>query len=865
MIRQSLIAIILAYTIHASPPPYFSIGGLFQTFAITDSDLTLTRQDSGSQYLAAFIMAVDEINNKNDGIRDDLLPATELRIICEIGVGVLALYPPNDFVNGASRALSLRFKDRLLIAGVDGSMIDDSTSATAQTLNNWGILDFISRSTSADYAHSDSFPLTLQNTPSQISEALSLVTLWTQSYRWKNVAVFFIYDTKVGLDATIAFQGSLPSVGVNLLGSYPIKTGQIDFELPISQAKKTGATIFAIFLDGTTAGRLLEQGYNAGLFNEGTQVMATSTSDIVGIRNALTPAGRLNEANILKGFMSTAPHPEYYFQSPLGQSFVTRFRKLPPTITVDPVSNATTCDLRVDASRPGKSYLYQIAQKNKNKIPSNLCLGFKSFTSFNQDGSNIDPYTMYIYDAVYALAGSLNTLLYGNRKSSEDTISEIKIYNTSAALIKGSGVSHDDYGRGRGMGRGGSDWSHDMKIAPHNSSPLSSAAFSSLISGAGMLSEESGAFEQHERNNHADLLFDALLTEQQLSDVEVLTTTSTNITAAQLHSAMISQSANYAGMVTGNTKFTGNGGTRRVGNAFKLMNYKQKGSGSESNGLAFVGEYNDATGWLRCGITSETQLMSAFDLARCNDIIYRNTISSQPPSDTLPDITKTLARSYRTPLIFFAAVGLALLVACVIYVALHWNEKMMRRSQPVLHLIIFLGAFCGLVKVLLSAAPVNRSNCVAQMWLQHLSFRLILRTLLLKLWRVHVIVNSSGKKRRAIGLKTVLTYIAVDMLLLISLLSAITQTTTEQYNASSGYDVSSYNRLMKIETETSFNQRTVEAFCSAPKVRSVAFFLNSILYAYEALYLLHFAYYVYLTRELPSSIRAAGTAGKGKL
>ena len=189
---------------------------------------------------------------------------------------------------------------------------------------------------------------------------------------------------------------------------------------------------------------------------------------------------------------------------------------------------------------------------------------------------------------------------------------------------------------------------------------------------------------------------------------------------------------------------------------------------------------------------------------------------------------------------------------------------MMKRSQPVLHLIIFLGALCGLVKVMLAAAPVNRLNCVAQMWLQHLSFRLILRTLLLKLWRVHVIVNSSGKKRRVIGLKTVLTYIALDMVVLVTLLSAITQTTSEQFNASAGYDMSNYNRLMKIETETSFNQRTVEAFCAAPEVRSVASYLNSFLYAYEALYLLHFAYYVYLTRELPSTIKAAGTAGKGK-
>jgi hypothetical protein len=223
-----------------------------------------------------------------------------------------------------------------------------------------------------------------------------------------------------------------------------------------------------------------------------------------------------------------------------------------------------------------------------------------------------------------------------------------------------------------------------------------------------------------------------------------------------------------------------------------------------------------------------------------------------------------LPYAYRIPLMSFAALGMLLLLFHLAYVLTHWNEKAIKRSQPVLHLIIFLGSFCGLVKVFLSTAPVNRSNCVAQLWLEHLCYRLVLRTLLLKLWRVHVIVNSSvNSVRRVIGLKTVLSFIAVDIMILVFLLTAITYTTSTEYNNSIGLSAADKNHLMNTETTVKDNQMTIREFCSSPKMMTLAFVFNTTLFAFEALYLLLFAYYIYITRDLPSTIRAAGAAGKG--
>ena len=766
-------------------PPYFTLGGLFDTFAIKDTNSTFVRLDAGSQYLAAFAMAIDEINNKSDGVNDNLLPFTQIKMMCEIGVSMVRLYPPNYFVNGAARAYVLRKKDLSMVAAVDGSSIDESTSATAQTLNNWGVLDMISRSTSADYAHPETFPFTLQNTPSQIAEAYLLVKL-VDNYNWKYVAVFFIYDTKAGLDATVAFQSNLGKDGVGLLGSYPIKTNQTDFEYPISQATDSGATIFAFFLDGTTAGRLLEQGYNAGLFHDGTQVLATSTSNIDDIKRAFTTAGRLNEANILKGFLSTAPHPEYHFSTPQGQGFVSRFRKLSPTIVVDPVTKIASCNTRKDASPGNSSYMYQTdASSGINGIKTGpVCLGFQSFEAFNQNGSNIDPYTMFVYDGVYDLVSGIDALL-----KEENSLSSRQYIDSNS---EGESTSNAHF------------------------------EFSSSIY--------------------------------------------KNITATDLHNWMTSVTTKFPTRVTGNVSFLGLGGSRTVGNVVKILNYRAEQSTNDysKGGLAFVGLYTDTTGWLLCNSKEDKAQMPLYGQGQCSLPLYRNTPPNIFPPDSLPDIIALLPSSYKISLNVFAVIGLLLLSMYVAYVLLHWSEKSIKRSQPVLHLIIFLGSFFGLVKVLLSTSVINRSNCVTQLWFEHLAYRLVLRTILLKLWRVHVIVNSSAKTvRRVVGLKTVLIYILVDLIIVCSLLVAVTYTTSSHYNSLHGLTVEKNNNLVGTEKSYERNQFTVELFCCSPSVLSVAFIFYTTLLAFEGLYLLLIAYYIYLSRDLPSTIQAAGIAGKG--
>jgi hypothetical protein len=80
----------LTKCVDGSPPEYFNIGLMFP---ISNLDYS---PSVGVQYIAAMEMAIDEINNKTDGILDDLLHYTELRMVVRS--------PLASFAMGASAA-----------------------------------------------------------------------------------------------------------------------------------------------------------------------------------------------------------------------------------------------------------------------------------------------------------------------------------------------------------------------------------------------------------------------------------------------------------------------------------------------------------------------------------------------------------------------------------------------------------------------------------------------------------------------------------------------------------------------------------------------------------------------------------------
>jgi hypothetical protein len=190
-------------------------------------------------------------------------------------------------------------------------------------------------------------------------------------------------------------------LGVQIISSSLFPQGQIDFAGPIAAAKQSGARIFVFFMAAKDMGNLLVQGHAAGLFGEGTQVIASDAAVVdfwAGI-----PKGQV--AQMMKGLIAYTPSAGY--STPKGSKFLDSFIHQPNTVK-DPLTGR--CN---DMTDDDGNYLF------KGSISPNptgtSCSGL-NFTKFHVDGTNIDNFVSYTYDAVYALARAMHFVLYDQNK-----------------------------------------------------------------------------------------------------------------------------------------------------------------------------------------------------------------------------------------------------------------------------------------------------------------------------------------------------------------------------------------------------------------------------------------------------------------
>ena len=192
-------------------------------------------------------------------------------------------------------------------------------------------------------------------------------------------------------------------MGVQIISSSLFPQGQSDFAGPIAEAKASGARIFIFFMSAKDMGNLLVQGYAAGLFGEGTQIIASDAAAVdfwAGI-----PKGQV--ATMMKGLIVFTPSAG--FSTPKGKKFLDTFIHQENTVK-DPVTglcNNTTDD---DGN-------YLLKGKISSDPSETSCSGL-NYTKFHLDGSNIDSFVSYTYDAVYAIARAMHVVLYDQKKPS---------------------------------------------------------------------------------------------------------------------------------------------------------------------------------------------------------------------------------------------------------------------------------------------------------------------------------------------------------------------------------------------------------------------------------------------------------------
>ena len=166
---------------------------------------------------------------------------------------------------------------------------------------------------------------------------------------------------------------------------------------------KAGSKIFILFMAAQDMGALILQGYQSGLFHEGTQIIA-SDAGVVRDLWANMPAGEIS--TILKGVIGFGPSTDY--STTQGQKFLKSFTGQNNT-SQDPGTGA--CNNNTDDTG---HFLHKGAFDPAH--PNAYSCSGLSYSSLYKDGSDIDIYAPYSYDATIAIARAIHTVLYDQKQ-----------------------------------------------------------------------------------------------------------------------------------------------------------------------------------------------------------------------------------------------------------------------------------------------------------------------------------------------------------------------------------------------------------------------------------------------------------------
>ena len=194
---------------------------------------------------------------------------------------------------------------------------------------------------------------------------------------------------------------------MKILSSSLFPSGQTDFTAPINEALRSGARIFIFFMSAVSMGNLLIEGHARGLFGEGTQIIASDACSCESLWAPMINARKITKekvAEIMKGVLVFSPYTDY--NSSQGANFLRKFINQKNTARKNGVCSDRTDD--------DGNYIFQtlITSANSSMVK---CSGV-DYTTFDRDGSNLDTYASYAYDATYAIARAMHIVLYERKQ-----------------------------------------------------------------------------------------------------------------------------------------------------------------------------------------------------------------------------------------------------------------------------------------------------------------------------------------------------------------------------------------------------------------------------------------------------------------
>jgi hypothetical protein len=362
-------------------PSRVRVGGFFSPISPTG-----TVYVEQAEHLAAFLMAVNDINNKTDGIHDNLLPLTEF----QVAVGV-----ESSIESAATNAVKLgsSFGGRGVVAAIS-SLFNVDALMVSQLLNSMNVLSVLTLANSGSFHNPAAYPYVATIRPLQSRQGMVIQNMICLS-SVRKIVVFAGTDSD-NIQMMSQFQDE-SICELDVLAVISVRAELSDMSFEIEQALIMGARYFVNFLPAAQNAWMIEQGYDAGLFHDDT-VIYTSIIGATNITQYFSP--ETDVARVLTGFFYFKYAPDYYMgQTNESITFARRWREQSSRAGRLVNGGVHVCDNTTDDSG---NYLYQVVM-NKTTV----CTGL-DFASYAADGADIHPYTALTYDGTILVAMAMD-------------------------------------------------------------------------------------------------------------------------------------------------------------------------------------------------------------------------------------------------------------------------------------------------------------------------------------------------------------------------------------------------------------------------------------------------------------------------
>jgi ABC-type branched-subunit amino acid transport system substrate-binding protein len=347
----------------------------------------------GAQYVTTFLLAVSDLN----------------REFAEKNVTVLATVrnARGSFAAGVSSALDMTYIafNQSGVHGIIGGRQNDPTLAVAYIIKETNLVQMSYGADLTTLSHNDMFTSFLRDYPSAAYQAHALGHLIPKMGLLR-AAVIYSTDT-YGIDSLAEFEAATDENDLTIITRVGVTLGQgtSSYEGAIAKALVYKPRVFAFLMSSPTeASAFIEAAYQSGLIDEDSTIFLTGevTSSLLWSSMDEEIAARLFPT---VGVFGVLPADSDWKVTEIGKDFIARYRALPNTVTI--LSNGTeTCDSGLSDSLDddGAHYLYKVQTTS-----GYTCTGF-DYSRFAADGSDIDDYNAYVYDAtISTVFGILST------------------------------------------------------------------------------------------------------------------------------------------------------------------------------------------------------------------------------------------------------------------------------------------------------------------------------------------------------------------------------------------------------------------------------------------------------------------------